>query len=73
MADEIKKIAFSMHKIDLEIIDRHNQVLANPGRSAALRHIIREWAASLPAVRAPRNEVAEDEKVILFDPQLDRE
>lgn len=41
---EIKKIAFSVHPIDLSIIDQHNAELANPGRSAALRHIIREWA-----------------------------
>ncbi|HOW90812.1 MAG TPA: hypothetical protein PK883_00735 [Anaerolineaceae bacterium] len=36
--------AFSLNTQDLSIIDQHNAELANPGRSAALRHIIREWA-----------------------------
>lgn len=39
------KIALSFLPQDLQIIDAHNQELACPGRSAALRHILREWSA----------------------------
>lgn len=37
-------ITFNLEPQDISIIDQHNQSLANPGRSAALRHILREWA-----------------------------
>ena len=63
---EIKKIAFSVHPIDLSIIDAHNTELANPGRSAALRHIIREWAESRP-VKVPIVGRIENGRVILDD------
>ena len=61
---EIKKIAFSLHPIDLSIIDAHNAELANPGRSAALRHIIREWAESRP-VKVPVIGHIRDGKVVM--------
>ena len=67
---EIKKIAFSVHPIDLSIIDAHNAELANPGRSAALRHIIREWAESKP-VRVPVIGHIRDGKVILDEDALE--
>ena len=44
MAKQVKKLVATLEQIDFDIIDQHNAELANPGRSAALRHIIREWA-----------------------------
>ena len=56
--------AFSLNTQDLSIIDAHNRELANPGRSAALRHIIREWAESKP-VRVPLIGKIENGKVVM--------
>ena len=44
MAKQVKNLVATLEQIDFDIIDAHNAELANPGRSAALRHIIREWA-----------------------------
>ena len=71
MVEKIITAAFALRQEDIDIIDQHNQALANPGRSAALRHIIREWASSMP-IRVPKVGKIRDEKVVLDDPQLDR-
>jgi len=72
MAKEYETASFVLGLTDLSIIDQHNQDLANPGRSAALRHIIREWASRNP-VAVPIVGIIKDEKVVLTDPQLGRD
>ena len=52
MAKQVKNLVATLEQIDFDIIDAHNVEMANPGRSAALRHIIREWAESRP-VKVP--------------------
>lgn len=59
-------ITFNLEPQDLDIIEQHNRELANPGRSAALRHILREWATSQP-VRVPIIGKIENGRVILDD------
>jgi hypothetical protein len=44
MQEKFIVTAFSLYPPEIDAIDQHNIELANPGRSAALRHIIREWA-----------------------------
>jgi len=66
---EIKKIAFSLEPKDVSIIEQHNRELANPGRSAALRHIIREWAAAC-TVKVPVVGRASNGRVLIDDGAL---
>ena len=70
MAKHVKTYPVTLEQIDIDIVDQHNQELANPGRSAALRHIIREWASRLP-VTVPILGTVKDEKVLFDDPQQD--
>lgn len=66
MAKQVKNLVATLEQIDFDIIDAHNAELANPGRSAALRHIIREWAESRP-VKVPIVGRIENGRVILDD------
>lgn len=69
-----KKIvmAFSLEAEDIEIISRHNTAMANPGFSASLRHILREWASLVIRVPVVGKVSGSDSRVTLIQADGER-
>ena len=61
-----KVLTFNLDQSDIDIIYKHNHDLNNPGRSAALRSVVREWSSGQQSTRVTIIGRVEDGKIILY-------